>query len=267
MYTLKHLFNVPDEAISITLDDYQSYPDGNRLRHVYKVKISVYDKVYYLDFHLIYDTIFRTWTVEVLETTKSPLKMFQSLSTGYAQFLGLYTVGNETYAQWVGIDENELEDNFKLDEDKPRTVPNFQMFDTGKRNIDGTKKKRFRHVILELNNLSNQDVEFNHMVYIDDDPRTDLFKYNVVHETNPEAPNYGQIYVEREYVEPTSTYGVTRLGTWSLGNSQFPEQTVLKVHLDITGKGYYPRIRIITRTSKLFELNQISWSYRDMNAR
>lgn len=267
VYTLRHLFNAPDEAILLTLQDYSSYADGNRLRHVYKLKITVYEKEYYLDFHLIYDTIFRTWSTEVMETTRSPLHVFQSLSTGYSQFLGLYTVDDITYTQWVGIDENNPEDTFHLDDDRVRTVPNFQMLDTGKRDLNGTQKKRLRQAVLEINNLSKEDIEFNHMVYVDDDPRTDLFGYQVVHEKDPMSPNYGQIYVEREYLAPTVVYGTSKLGTWSLGNSQFPEQTVLKVHLDISGKGYYPRIRIVTRTSKLYELNQIGWAYRDMNAR
>lgn len=267
VYTLKHLFNAPDSEIKLSLHDYKSYTDGNRLRHVYKIKLSVYEREYFLDFHLIYDTVFRTWTVEVLETTRRPLHVFQSIATGYAQCLGLYNVGAETFVQWVGVDENDPEDKFYLDEARPRTVLNFQMFDTGKRNLEGSKKKRIRHIILEFNNLAKEDVEFNHIVYIDDDPRTDLFEYQVVHDTDPMSPNYGQIFVEREYVDPTKVYGTTKLDTWSLGNSQFPEQTVLKVHLDVSGKGYYPRLRIVTRTSKLYELNLISWAYREMNAR
>ena len=267
VYTLKHMFGVPDEDIKISLYDYHSYADGNRLRQVYKMKLSILEHVYFVDFHLIYDTIYRTWTTEIMEATRRPLHVFQAMSTGYSQFLGLYSVGGDTYIQWIGIDENNPEDTFMLDSGRDRTVPNFQMLDTGKRDVDGTLKKRLRHVILEINNLAKEDVEFNHMVYIDDDPRTEIFKYNVVHDTDPDSPNYGRIYVEREYIEPNTIYGTSRLNTWNLGNSQFPEQTVLKVHLDITGKGYYPRIRLVTRTSKLYELNQIGWAYRDMNAR
>mgnify|MGYP007095020278 FL=1 len=267
VYTLSHLFSVPEDEILFALENYQSYADGNRLRHVYKIRLEVLDNVFYLDFHLIYDTIFRTWTIEILESTRKPLHVFQSMSTGYSQFLGLYEEEGEAYIQWVGIDENNPEDSFQLGDGRERIIPNYQLIDTGKRNLEGTKKKRIRQIILEFNNLSKEDTEFNHMVYIDDDPRADLFKYTVEHETDPDSPNYGQVFVLKEYVEPSTVYGVTKLGTWSLNNSQFPEQTVLKLHLDVSGKGYYPRLKLITRTSKLYELNQISWAYREMNAR
>lgn len=267
IYTLRQLFRVPSSDITMSLHDYKSYSDNNRLRHVYKIKLTVRESIYYVDVHLVYDTIYRAWTVEVMESTRRPLQMFQSISTGYAQFLGLYKCDDETYIQWVGVDENNPEDDFMLDEEHPRTIPNYQMLDTGKRDIDGAKKKRLRQAILEINNLAKEDIEFNHMIYIDDDVRADLFKFNIIHVTDPTDPNYGRIYVEREFIEPTIVYGTTKLDYWSLGNSQFPQQTVLKVHLDVSGKGYYPRFRLITRTSKLYELNQLSWVYRDMNAR
>lgn len=267
VYTLRQLFNAPNESIVITLQDYKSYAEGNRLRHVYKMKLSIFDVELYVDFHLIYDTIFRTWTLEIIESTRRPLQMFQAISTGYAQFLSIYTEGTNTYVQWLGIDENNPEDLFNLDEGQARMIQNFQAIDTGKRDLSGNLKKRVRQVILEFNNLNKSDVEFNHVLFMDDEQRSDLFNYDIVHVTDPMDPNYGQIYVERSYVDPTIVHGTTKLGFWSLGNSMFPEQTVIKVHLDVSGQGYYPRIRIITRASKLYELNTISWALRMMNAR
>lgn len=267
VYTLRQLFSAPNESINIDLVDYKSYIEGSRIRYVYKMKLSIFDVERYVDFHLVYDSVFRSWTIEALESTRRPIRLFQANATGYAQFLSIYNVGNDTYAQWIGVDENNPEDLFTLDENQPRMVENFQMVDTGKRDGAGNLKKRIREIILEFNNLDKSDVEFNHVVFMDDEQRSDIFNYNVVHVTDPLDPNYGQIYVEREYVEPTKIFGTTKLGFWSLGNSMFPEQTVLKVHLQHTGKGYYPRVRIITRASKPFELNTISWVVRMMNAR
>jgi hypothetical protein len=269
VYTFRALFAVPAESLIITLHDYKSYTEGTRLRHVYKLKIEPAELTpVYADVHLVYDTVFRAWTMEVMESTRRPLTVFQSIATGYAQFLNLYTDSNdETYVQWIGVDENNPEDLFMLDGLKARLLPNYQLIDTGKRDLQGTMKKRMRQVILEFNNLSDVDVEFNHLAYVDDEPRGDLFIYTVQHITDPEDPEYGKVYVVREYAEPTVVYGVTMLDFWSLQNSQFPEQSVIKAHVDISGKGYYPRLKLVTRTSNLFELNNISWVYRDMNAR
>lgn len=270
VYTFRALFKVPDDQINMTLYDYKSYPDGNRLRYVYKLKFVIpkeQDQELYVDFHLIYDTIFRSWTIEAMESTRRPLTVFQSIATGYAQFIGLYDRDGTTYVQWLSIDENQPEDLIELDEDTVRMIENFQMLDTGKRDIVGTMKKRMRQIILEFNNLSAKDVEFNHITYIDDEPRTDLFNYTVEHNTDPEDPNYGRLFVTREFVDPEVLFGTTILDYWSLGNSQFPKQTVLKAHLDVSGKGYYPRFKLITRTSRLYELNGISWVFREMNSR
>ena len=269
VYTFRSLFDVPAESVVMTLHDYKSYTDGNRLRHVYKIKIDIAEQTdLYVDVHLIYDTIFRSWTMEVMESTRRQMHVFQSIATGYAQFLSLYTTtAGDTNVQWIWIDENQPEDSFNLDLDKERKIPNYQLFDTGKRDIQGTLKKRMRQIILEFNNLSDDDVSFNHLAYVDDEPRNDLFIYSVQHITDPLDPEYGKVFVTREYDEPTTVHGTTMFGEWSLAFSQFPDQSIVKAHIDISGKGFYPRLKLVTRTSNLFELNNISWVYRDMNAR
>lgn len=262
----------------MVLADFISYADGNRLRNVYKVQYNVGVNKFYIDFHVVYDTIGRSWHLEAMQSNKNRLSLFQSIATGYAQFVNIYTEGTTSYLQWINIDEAYVEDNFKLDDNAERVVKNYQMLDTGKRALDGFKKKRFRHAILEVNNISNEDIAFNHSLMIDDQIRNSMFKYDIEHVIDPEAENFGQIYVTRnfddpdyfegvEFTDPDIIRGVTALGAWVLSASSFPERTVYKVHLDMSGKGYYPRLILMTRSSKPFELNGMGWAYRDMNAR
>ncbi len=267
-----------DTLLNMKLADYYSYIEGSRVRNVYKIQFDNNNKLFYLDTHLIYDTVTRAWHIEVVQTNKNRVELFQSVSTGYAEFLNIYTNDGKSYIQWLGIDETEVEDNFQLDNGEERVIKNYQMLDTGKRDIDGYKKKRFRECIFEVNNVSNEDIYFNHSIIVDDDIRTDLFKYNVEHVTDPTVTNFGQIYVEKDFIDPDLIQGidftdpdiirgVTALDAWILSGSGFPERTLSKVHLNMTGKGYYPRLILMSRSSKLFEINSISWAYRDMNAR
>lgn len=281
LYELEKLLDSPLANIGIDLYDFYSFLDGSRIRHVYKLLIDAGtaspDDWYYVDFHLVYDTITRSWTTEVVESTRRPFHVFQAMATGYAQFISLVNDGVDTYAQWTTVDETNVTDAFMLGDNFTRTFLNEQMLDTGKRDVDGNTKKRYRQMILEINNLSDEDVHFHHLEYIDDQPRNDLYKYTTVQITDPEDPEYGRIYVERDLAdttfingqatEPVTFYGETITGEWSLGNSMFPEQTVLKAHIDFSGKGYYPRVILITKNSQVYEINSVSWVYRDMNTK
>lgn len=272
VYTLEYLLGAYSHEIDIKLQDFKSYQDASRIRFAYKWLLTSPSKDIYLEVHLVYDTLFRSWTVEIVETPRRSLRVFQSISTGYAQFFNLYRKYNSidtttTCLQWLGIKEDDPQDHIILDFEQPRTIDNFQMMDTGLRDLEGSKVKRMREVILEFNNISETDIEFNHLLYVDDKSRSDLFKFSTVHIVDKNDPEYGRIYIEREFVEPTVLHGTTKLNTWSLGNSQFPQQTIIKAHMSWSGKGYYPRLRLVTRTSKPYELNQMSWVYRDMNAR
>jgi len=269
---------------AMRLADYYVCADGNRIRTTYKILFDVPDHPVWVDFQLVYDTIFRTWHIEVRQTNNHRMQIFHPLATNYAQFLNLYNDGQVAYLQRLSIDELQAEDNFVITPDTVRQLDNVQMLDTGKRALDPEMKKRFRHVVFEINNLSHEDLEFNHLFMIDDETRSDLFVYEIEHETDPDASNYGQIYVVRNFEapevlagevslvyvderEPDKLYGITKLNSWVLSSSAFPDRTVQKVYVDVSGKGYYPRFKLITQNSKRFELNHVSWSYRDMGAR
>lgn len=284
-YTLTSVFSAGRDTLDhMVLVDYASYSDGNRLRNVYKIEFDVGGTKYYIDFHLVYDTIGRAWHIEAMQSNKNRLHLFQAIATGYAQFLNLHNNVDELtgdidhYISWVNIDESDIVDNFALDDAEPRVIQNYQMLDTGKRGMDGFKKKRFRHAIIEINNTSNEDIAFNHALMIDDQVRNSIFKYDVEHVIDPLADNFGQIYVTRdftdpdyfegvEFTDPDVVRGITALGAWVLSTTSFPERTMYKVHLTMSGKGYYPRLIMMTRSSKSFELTGMGWAYRDMNAR
>jgi hypothetical protein len=260
-----------ESEIDFRLADFTSYPYGNAIHNTYKLEFtSLPDGSRFLDLHIVYDTLFRAWTMELVEATRTPLHPFSILSTGTYQFLNIASSPTSVQtAQWLKLDEDNIVDNFKLDMDFPRLFKNVQLLDTGKPDIDGNKKKRMRHIVIEFNNLSKEEIKFNYLNYLDDQVRDGMYRYTVEHDVDPLSPTYGQIYVERvlEEATPVVVYGESKLGVWSLGNSQFPQQTVIKAHLDVSGKGYYPRIKLLLNSDAAYEINTMSWAYRDMYAR
>jgi len=283
LYDLKTLMNANTSQISFKLKDVRCVLDGSRVRNMYLIELKTAAITRYITYQLIYDTIFRSWTIEIVETPKSGMQLFQSLSTGYAQYLTIAETAAGHSVECVRVDESNVLDDVMLDQNKECLFTNQQLLDTGKRALNGDLKKRFRSIILEMNNLQNEELDVNHLFFIDDMERSDLFNYDVVHITDPTDPNYGTLYVEKTYTapgvveaehfvektytEPDTLPGTTKLNKWKLSTSQFPDVTVVKVHMNVSGKGYYPRLRIITRQPKLFELNGITWVWRTMNAR
>ena len=281
LYAIDYVLNTNMSNIGLKMYDYQAYADGARIRYVYTMGISVsgVNKMF-VDFHLIYDTTLRTWTTEIVQTNGEPMVLFQSIATGYAQFLNIYYT-NRSHVQWVTIVESQVADSFVLGNVMgnqgvayTRILKNHQLIDTGKRDLGASKVKRLREIILEFNNVGQDDLHFNHVVSVDDEAREDLFQYNPTQIIDPQDPKYGMIYIERTYTdgelipaEAETIAGVTALGQWSLGNSSFPESSVIKAHLPVTGKGYYPRLELIVKGDTMFDLNHISWVYRDMGSK
>jgi hypothetical protein len=283
LYNIHHLMNVPTHALEFKLMDYKCVRDSMRIRNVYRMMLASPDLTVYLDVHLVYDTVFRSWTVEIMQVPKAGLFLFQSLATGYAEYLSITKQGPVHVLEWLHVQEHDVQDTFLLDGEQARLFNNQQMLDTGKRDLAGAMKKRMRHVIVEFNNLQNEEIPLHHLFYLDDQERSDLYQYEVVHITDPADANYGSIYVERTYSDPETiesevfverTYtepdllpGTSKLNSWMLSTSQFPDVTLIKVHIDVSGKGYYPRLKLIMKEPKLYEINNISWVWREMNAR
>lgn len=268
VYNIGARFQTATGLVDFRLLDYRCIQDSSRLRNVYRISLKDQnDRTLYVDMHVIYDTITRAWYIEVYETTASGMFLFKTLSTGYAEFLSISTQGLSHKMEWVRIDERVVKDSFKLDEGVGRTFMNRQYIDTGKRNMLGALKKRFRSIILEFNNLADDDISFNHQFLLDDQERSDLYVYETKQITDPADSSYGQIYVDRSYNVGTEIAGTTKLNTWTLNKSHLPDISVVRVHLDVSGKGYYPRFKMVATTPKLYDINNITWVWRTKNAR
>lgn len=163
-------------------------------------------------------------------------------------------------------------------------VLNYQYLDTGQRNHGITLKKRYRELQFMLNNLSKEELTFYTGFLIDGRMRTGFYKYEPTQNTDSTSGDFGVITLARVLVDgtiaPDNTLdfvrqldnsselsGETVLGKWMLSDSIFPECTLLKLRIPISGKGYSPRMQLLSLNEKDYQIYNIVWVMRQMNSR
>jgi len=268
VYNIDFTLNTGGITWSLELIDFYNYLDNSQMKNVYKYKLTYNGTIHYLEIILAYDTLLRNWSMLIWETNKHRLIPYRQMVTESTVYANLYkALDGNMHMQLIKRDNYDPIDTFKLDGEVARRIKNYQMLDTGNRLHNENYKKRFRELQIFINNLTGDDLEFYPNFIIDDDNRKPLFKYTTEVVTDPAAPNYGQLYISREYVDPAFVQGSTVLGSWRLGLSAFPPLTVVKVRVDVSGKGYSGRLRLLSTNEKMYEILSNAWVYREMNAR
>ena len=172
------------------------------------------------------------------------------------------------------------------------TIPylkNNQYLDTGYRiltsNVD--LKKRFREMQISINNASQKALTFYTAFIVDGNLRKDMQGYTTKTIIDPEDPRTGVLLVERpyidprylpsvpelvvsveDYINPDITPGDTTLDdSFVLDNSQFPDLAYWKIRVDVSGKGYTPRLQLLSVNEQDYSVLSLNWVYRTMNSR
>ena len=84
-----------------------------------------------------------------------------------------------------------------------KTYNNYQVMDTGYREQNSDKRKRYREIQFKLNNTSQRTLRFQSEFYIDGELRRGMYRYIVQHNIDPDSPDYGLIYIERVLLDPS----------------------------------------------------------------
>ena len=176
-----------------------------------------------------------------------------------------------------------------------RLMKNYQYFDTGYRDHQTQIKKRYREIQFKINNLSQKALQFGTEFLIDDKMRKSMFRYQTRHITAEESDDYGYLYIEQvfdnpeiiqgatileepEEVDYDQVYGdITQVGEtgpfllhsrrWVLDFSQLSRVSVVKVRHRVSGKGYAPRLIMVSLNEEKYEMLSHNWVHRIMNAR
>jgi len=176
---------------------------------------------------------------------------------------------------------------------KERLLKNHQYLDTGYREHNSQTKKRYREIQFKINNRGQSSLMFGTEFLIDDNLRKPLYQYATRHITDPNSADYGYLYVERIVSEPLVSVGaailddedtpqelympatiavpsqdiVLQSNCWVLDVSQLSQVAVSKIRFRVSGKGYSPRLILLSFNDKPYEMMSHNWVYRGMNAR
>ena len=145
-------------------------------------------------------------------------------------------------------------------------VNNYQYLDTGAYELNTELKKRFREFQFKIKNNTPDNLRFHTAFLVDGSTRTDIYKYTASYITDT-ATGDQVLVVTTELLDPNMTYDTTELGAWILNQSMFPNKTLHKIRMTVAGKGYSPRVKILSFNEKSYEILGHTWVYRTMNSR
>jgi len=272
------------EAIDSVLKKVYDYEDDIQLVHhynfldfedVHNMYVFQTTKGVLLNIAVLYNTVARTWRLYLSES-QHLLQPYKQDATTKGTFASIVDINSKPCIQFLRYDATDCVDRYIAKDQAEHELffKNFQMLDTGYREIGTNLKKRFREGQLKLNNRSNRSLGFHTEFFIDGDRRKTFYKYKLHHEIDPENPNYGLITMERELVDPEILPGTTILAEteqdydfWQLDVSPFPELSMWKIRIPFTGKGYAPRMVLVSYNQESYELLNQAWVFRQLYSR
>ena len=152
-------------------------------------------------------------------------------------------------------------------------LPNKQFIDTGYRNLNIINKKRMREIQFKINDKLAVPLEFKTGFIMDNRRRVNIGSYVLT----PTDDNSLTIVSNANTLKVHGTAGQIRLNddddpdtndnVFSLGNADLALHDVATVRWKVSGKGYLPRLTMLSANTKAYELTGICWIARQMNAR
>lgn len=152
-------------------------------------------------------------------------------------------------------------------------LPNKQFIDTGYRNLQITNKKRMREIQIKINDKLAVPLEFRTGFIMDNRRRINVGSYLLT----PTEDRMLRIVPTSDILKVHGTTGQAVLqdndiddineNVFTLGHADLSLHDVATVRWKVSGKGYLPRMSILSANKKSYEITGISWVARTMNAR
>lgn len=144
---------------------------------------------------------------------------------------------------------------------------NYQFLDTGYREDNLHMKKRYREIQLQLNNLDKKNLDFGLDCILDGAVRKLLYKYDVTQIIDEFNPEYGIAYIDTVPFMEVALDDIDLSNQWTIDQGLYPDITLWKMRVAVSGKGSAPRLKLYSRNDKRFELLSINWVSRSMHMR
>ena len=219
----------------------------------------------YLNFCLLYNTVQRLWRIYIYESSSIMQPVTQDATA------------KSTY----GVVTHYAYEIYKFDHDTAKDTmstlfKNYQLYDSGYRDQEYNIKKRYRELQLIVYNRSLKTLRFGTGFFIDGNTHKPLYnmepviralsdsKYNAAY-TGTEQ--HVELVISHTFENVAEIPGATILGTWTIDQSVFPEQTVYKVRFPVAGKGYSPRVLLVNKDELQHDILNTSYVYRSLYSR
>lgn len=264
--TLEILYNYSD---GIKLLHYYNYLDYEDIHNVYVFQAKD-GRIF--NYTLLYNSISRHWRIYINESGSIVHPLTQD-ATQKGVLMSLFkNSSNALSIQFHKYTLDVLKDSYVGQ--TSAVFRNYQYLDTGYKDHNSDYKKRYRELQFKLNNTSAKQLRFFTEFLIDGELRKGFTKYTPVHNVDKTSPNYGELTLEREFLDPSILPSATILAEnkkdtncWVLDSSLFPEAILWKIRIPVSGKGYAPRIRLVSFNEENYELLNVSWVFRSLYSR
>lgn len=144
---------------------------------------------------------------------------------------------------------------------------NWQFLDTGYRNDNLHLNKRYRELQIQLNNIDEKDMQFKLDYYLDGSPRSIKQKFDPEQYIDEMDSEWGTVYLDSVPYMDVALDDIDLSNLFSIRQELTPQVTLWKIRTAISGKGTAPRVTLVSRNHKRYELLGINWIYRLMNMR
>ena len=262
-----------DEALITKLYDWWCMLENRTLRIYYKFQMNLgKGKIMYVDVIFNYDTVARAWTMSIVNSNRYRVTHYISSVTAETIFTQPTLVAKNSIAvNLIQGNEEFTIDEFDLDYDQAGWNETVQFLDTGFRNVEPDIKKRFRQVQFRVNNPFSDTLKFYTSFAVDNDVRKMHTRFETTEITDPEAEDFGAIYVDSVLAEPNVAWGNSDqhdyATEWELDVARFPNTHTAQVRFNVSGKGNLCRFELRSFNAKLYEISSMAWVYRPMYAR
>lgn len=287
-FTKEHRKQIRFEDFDVL--DTRSVSRDAEIHYIYTIVPKLTDNIVLdkLNLHIIYNTLTRAWRMYFVaigdDTVQyNPIYYRNKQSGSYEEFFP-HTIPGGSVIEIIRQTYDVVTDDFQSgDFNLTDWYNNYPYLDTGNIDIDDSFTKRFREVQFNLVNKEKEFIRFYTDFKLDGMERVSATHYDINHITDPDDPDYGLIYVTPLEYTNLDLVGLTTLSNeeecdriklegsvsdlWNLDLSKFPDLDVITVRFELQGRGRRGSIQLLNTSLEKYELSNLTWIYRIMNAR
>lgn len=155
------------------------------------------------------------------------------------------------------------------DDEEAILFKNWQYLDSGNRDYAVEHQKRYRELQILVNNLDKEALDFSLAFSIDGENCNMVYNFEEEQLIDIHDQKYGLLYLTpNPIIEEVAELGTTTtLGQFNLETDTYPDISLWKIRMNVGGKGYSPRFKLISRNDTDYTLMKYTWVYRVMNLR